>query len=114
MDGQIRINTSKIHGQVYKQNDKGVMYVKVHIPDLDLYINSITVRPSIKYADKGELWVQVPKFAIYGKWIAPLEFTNSSIFWQLIKDEVLRAVDVYRYESNIPDDRLVDLEDAPP
>jgi hypothetical protein len=112
MDEQsIRINPANIFGQVYKKNDKGVMYVKVYLPDLGLYINSITVRPSVNYAEKGVPWVQVPKFAVYTRWISPLEFTKVSPLWPLIHDEVLRAVDRYQHDGDddIPEEFRIEI-----
>lgn len=79
------------------------MYCKVDFPDLGMYINSITVRPSQNY---DGLWVQVPKFKIFTTWIAPLEFSKSSPLWDLMHDAVLRAVDAYAHEKldvTVPD-----------
>ena len=110
MDGQkLSINPANIHAQVYAQNAKGVMYVKVHFADLNLYINSFTVRPSPRYAEKGKLWVQPPKFAIYGKWVTVLEFVNGAALWSLIEEEIEREVDRYQRDNAMPDDLSLEI-----
>src|SRR5665213_1837832 len=104
MDGnRLNIDTSKIFADVYHQNDKGVYYAKVSFPDLGLYINSWTIRQSDKYPEKG-LWVQPPSFYMGKRWIKVLEFRNDSELFDLIREEILRAVDRWEHEKAIPDD----------
>lgn len=115
MDGQtLRINASEIHGEVYKHvPEKNWYWVKIHFPELKLYVNSIRVSPSIKYPNK-EMWVQPPKMPIYGRWITVMEFENGAPLWQLIHDEALRAVDLFQREQLTPDDLPIDIDDLRP
>jgi len=96
----MQIDTTKITAEVYAENrDKKIMYVKVHIPSLQMYVNSCTVRPSTKY---DGLWFQMPAF-LAGKWVKPIEFEGASEFFDLIKDEAMRAVDWYVYDKKLDD-----------
>jgi hypothetical protein len=92
-----QLDVSDLYAEVYAKNEKGVMYVKVHFPSAGMYWNSITVRQSAKYPDKG-LWVQMPAI-FFGKWKQVIEFRNDSPLRDLIHDAVLRAVDQYQHES---------------
>lgn len=98
----MRIDESNIHAVVYAKTEKGIYYVKVTFPELHMYINSITVRQSIKDPD-GELWVQMPAFRIGARWVKPLEFSGDSQLQVLIKDAALRAVDEYNISNVFPD-----------
>ena len=116
MDGQyLRINTAEIHGEVYKHvPEKSWWYVKIHFPDLKLYVNSIRVSPSVKYPDK-ELLVQPPKMPIYTRWITIMEFESGAPLWQLMHDEALRAVERFQHDQLLtPDDLDIDISDIQP
>ena len=104
-----KLDISDMSAEVYTQNAKGVYYVKVGFPKIGLWINSWTVRRSDKYPEKG-LWVQPPSFFM-GRWIKVLEFRNDSELFDLISDEILRAVDIYNREKNVPVDSDISLED---
>lgn len=95
----MQIDTNELEAEVYAENrDKKILYVKVHIPSLGVYINSCTVRPSPKY---GDLWFQMPAFLIGSKWVKPIEFEGASAFLDLIKEEVMRAVDWYVQDKKL-------------
>lgn len=95
----MQIDTSKLHAEVYAENrDKKILYVKVSVPSLRMYINSCTVRPSPKYND---LWFQMPAFLMGAKWVKPIEFNGASEFLDLIKDEAMRAADQYIQDKKL-------------
>lgn len=95
----MQIDTTKITAEVYAENrDKKILYIKVHIPSLRMYINSCTVKPS-KY---GGLWFQMPWFKV-GKGISPVEFSGDSEFLDLLKDEAMRAAEHYIWDKKIQD-----------
>lgn len=97
----MQIDTTTISAEVYAANiDKNILYIKVYIPSLRMYINSCTVKPSPKY---GGLWFQMPKFLIGKKWVSPIEFVGDSAFQDLIKDEAMRAVDLYVQDKKLQD-----------
>lgn len=106
----MKFDMSDMSANVYHQNDKGVYYVKVNFPKLGLYINSWTVRTSTRNPG-GELWVQPPAMFLGRRWIKVLEFRNDSQLLDLVKDEILRAVDQYEREKEVPDDELPGLEE---
>lgn len=95
----MRIDTTTISAAVYAENrDKHILYVKVHIPSLRMYINSCTVKPS----NYGGLWFQMPWFKV-GKGISPIEFSGDSEFLDLLRDEAMRAADHYIWENKLQD-----------
>lgn len=97
----MQIDTTKLEAEVYAENlDKKILYIKVRIPSLRLYINSCTVRPSPQY---GGLWFQMPAFLVGNKWVKPIEFEAASEFLDLIKDEAMRAVDHYIHDKKLGD-----------
>lgn len=97
----MQIDTTQITAEVYAENrDKKVLYVKVYIPSLLMYINSCTVRPSPKF---GNLWFQMPAFLVGSKWVNPIEFNGASEFQDLIKDEAMRAADRYIWDEKLQD-----------
>lgn len=106
--GNLVVDTTAITAEVYAQNDKGVYYVKVAIPSLAMYINSITVRQSTKF---DELWVQMPAFRIGSRWTKPLEFRGDSQLLSIIKDTVLRAVDAFSHANKVTDLDLDNIEE---
>lgn len=89
----MQIDTTQITAEVYAENrDKHILYIKVTIPSLRIYINSCTVRPSPKF---GDLWFQMPAFLVGTKWVKPIETNGVSDFVELLKDEAMRAADHY-------------------
>ena len=89
----MRVEVTDIRAEVYAKNpNKDILYVKVTIPSLQMYINSCTVRPSPQY---GGLWFQMPAFYIGRKWVKPIEFQNGSSFFDLIQDAAMREVAQY-------------------
>lgn len=110
-ESAMRINADNIQAEVYTKTVKDVYYVKVTFPELHMYINSITVRQSIKYPD-GELWVQMPAFRIGSRWVRPIEFSSDSQLQVLIKDAVLRAVDQFNINTVFPDAELESIDET--
>lgn len=97
----MQVDLGELQAQVYAENrDKKILYVKVSIPSLRMYINSCTVRPSPKFND---LWFQMPAFLMGSKWVSPIEFNGASAFLDLLKDEAMRAVDQYVTDQNLGD-----------
>lgn len=113
-DTRIQIDTAEITAEIYHQNAKGVYYAKVSIPSIGIYINSITIRESPKYPEKG-LWLQWPVF-FTGGWIRPVEWSKASQLKILLEDAVWRALDDYNRDRLIvPDDIVLpDPEDLIP
>lgn len=96
----MQIDTTKITGEVYAENrDKKILYIKVSIPSLRMYINSCTVKPS-KY---GGLWFQMPAFLVGSKWVHPIEFDGTSELQDLLKDEAMRVAEHYVWEKKLQD-----------
>lgn len=96
----MQLDMTDVTAQVYAFNSqKNIMYIKVHIPSLRMYINSCTVRPSPKY---NNLWFQMPSF-LAGKWVNPIEFSGDSFFLDLIRDEAMRAADSYIRDNKLND-----------
>ncbi|MFZ2545064.1 MAG: hypothetical protein WAW80_03750 [Candidatus Saccharimonadales bacterium] len=103
---------TKITAEVYAENrEKKILYIKITVPSLQMYINSCTVRPSIQ---NDGLWFQMPKFLIGRKWIGPIEFQKSSAFFDLLQDEAMRATDHYVHERKLemvyPGAKLVSMD----
>lgn len=97
----MQIDTTKITAEVYAENrDKHILYIKVTIPSLRIYINSCTVRPSPKF---GDLWFQMPAFLVGTKWVRPIETNGVSEFVELLKDEAMRAADRYIFDKKLED-----------
>jgi hypothetical protein len=107
----MNIDQTDIQAKVYTKNaEKGIYYIKASIPSLKMYINSITVRPSTKY---GDMWFQMPSFAMGKKWVRPIEFNGDSQFLELIKDATFRAVDEYQrdHENSISTESAINLDE---
>ena len=97
----MQIDTTEITAEVYATNKlKNILYVKIYIPSLRMYINSCTVRPSPKF---GGLWFQMPWFKIGGKDTYPVEFNGPSEFKSLMEDEAMRAADRYIWDKKLQD-----------
>lgn len=94
----MQIDTTQITAEVYATNKlNNVLYIKISIPSLRMYINSCTVRPS-KY---GGLWFQMPWFKIAGNDIHPVEFNGISDFKNLLEDEAMRAAEHYIWDKKL-------------
>jgi hypothetical protein len=102
---------SDISASVYKQTDKGIYLVKVSCPTVGMYISGWTVRQSPKYPGKG-LWVQPPAQYMGRGWKKTVEFSGDSALFDLIRDEILRAVDRFNRDKDlvvdVPDDLTQD------
>lgn len=95
----MQIDTTTIQAEVYAENlDKSILYVKVAVPSLKMWIAHCTVRPSTKFND---LWFQMPKFWIGKSFAEPIEFRGESAFLDLIRDAAMRAVDQYIYDHKL-------------
>lgn len=95
----LMFDISDMSAEVYAQSGD-VYFVKVNFPAMGMYINSWSVRPSPRYPEKG-LWVQSPGRMLGKRWLKFIEFKNDSRFFDLIKDEVLRAVDQYQRDKDV-------------
>ena len=84
----MELNDDTVHAEYYAHASEGVIYVKVAI--FGLYLNSITVKVSPKYPEKG-LWVQFPKYSVKGAWIAPIECNPNGGLWKLIEKKCREA-----------------------
>ncbi len=95
----LQIDESKIQAEVYaKSPTKDILYIKIAIPSLELYMNSFTVRPSPKF---DGLWFQTPAFLMGKRWVKPLEFRNGSRLLDLMQDEAMRAADRYIQDNKL-------------
>jgi hypothetical protein len=95
----MQVDTTTITAEVYAENlNKSILYVKVAVPSLKMWIRHCTVRPSTKYEG---LWFQMPKFWIGKGWAEPIEFRGESAFLDLIRDAAMRAVDQYIYDHKL-------------
>lgn len=93
------IDTMSITAEVYAENlNKSILYVKVAVPSLKMWVAHCTVRPSIKYEG---LWFQMPKFWIGKSFAEPIEFRGESAFLDLIRDAAMRAVDQYIHDNKL-------------
>jgi len=95
----MQIDTTTITAEVYAENlSKSILYVKIGIPSLSMWIAHCTVRPSTKYDD---LWFQMPKFWIGKGWAEPVEFRGDSPLLDLIRDAAMRAVDLHIQDNKL-------------
>lgn len=94
------IDTTSITVEVYAENlNKCILFVKIAVPSLNMWIPHCTVRPSTKYEG---LWFQMPKFHIgNGNWAEPIELRGDSAFQDLIRDAAMRAVDEYIHYNKL-------------
>lgn len=91
---------SDLSANVYKQTDKGIYLVKVSCPTVGMYMSDWTVRQSPKYPERG-LWVQPPARFTGRGWKKTVEFSGDSALFELIKDEILRAVDRFVRDKDV-------------
>jgi hypothetical protein len=75
-------------------------YVKIHLKGLGFYVNSISVKPSPRYPEKG-LWVQLPKYNVGGKWISPIEMNGNSHLWKRIEESCRAAAKTWNENEKI-------------
>ena len=78
-------------------------YVKIHLKGLGFYINSISVKPSPRYPEKG-LWVQLPKYHVNGKWISPIEMNGNSHLWRRVEEACRKAAGVWQKHELLSSD----------
>lgn len=101
----MQIDESYIESEVYTttkdKSGKDIFFVKISFLDVGFYINSITVKHSPKYPEKG-LWVQPPKYTYKGQWKQHLEFSGDSSFWKLIEEVTLKAIHDYCSNDWVP------------
>lgn len=108
------ISGISIGANVYThKEDKNIYFAKIHLPQIGLYINSFTARPSPKFPERG-LWVQPPKsipgFKPY------VETSNSNPNWLAIQALVVAAVEKYQQRDVVVEDipeGPIDLDDVP-
>ncbi len=92
--------------EVYYRDDKAEYYlVKVNFPDIELFINSISVRRSPRY---GDLWVQMPAFKRGNGYIKPIELTKESVLRKKIESLVLEAVEALKTPDILPTDEDIE------
>jgi len=66
--------------------------LKVLIPEIGIYINGFTARPSSK--DEGTWWIQPPSIkTARGNWINVVEFDKNLELWQMIEFTAIESVD---------------------
>lgn len=75
-------------------------YVKIHLKGLGFYINSISVKPSPRYPEKGP-WVQLPKYYVNGKWISPIEMNGNSHLWRRVEQACRAAAEIWQNHEQI-------------
>lgn len=95
----MHINEALIEASIYAEAGNGRLYAKISFPDIGLHINSIVVSKSIKY--EGELWVQPPAVPYKGKFIKPVEPETNGVFWPIVVDAVMRAVEEYNQNQKV-------------
>lgn len=105
-----------MQADVYRKTDGGMYLAKVSFPKLGMYIAGWTVRSSPNYPEKG-LWVQPPAVKQGFKYKPVIEFSGNSELFDLIRDEILRAVDAWNSEQDIVVEDIpegeVTLDDIP-
>jgi hypothetical protein len=106
----MKFDISDMTAEVYRKTDKGVYLVKVSFPSMGMFISSWTVRQSTQYPENGP-WVQAPSIKA-GRWIKIIEFKNDCELYDLIRDEILRAVDKWERDKAIPFDDVDNADDA--
>lgn len=98
----MRIDFSHNYPEVTKSNT-GTYFVKLHFPEVGLYVNGIRVTPS-RYNDDEYV---VYKPAILNKndeWKTNYEYDNSSELLLFLKELALKAVNEYDDTSEVFDD----------
>jgi hypothetical protein len=84
------LTDTQVKRSIYADNGDDICYARVDLPELGMFVNSITIRPNPRNPDK--LWVQMPKFRIGpSRWIAPLEFKTGSVIREIVVKQALTA-----------------------
>ena len=98
----MRIDFSHNYAEVAKR-DNGTYFVKLHFPDVGLYVSGIRVIPS--KLQEGEYVVYKPAILnANGDWKTNYEYDNSSELLQFLKELALKAVDEYDNASQAFED----------
>lgn len=98
----MRIDFSNNYPEVSKRNN-GTYFVKLHFPDVGLYVSGIRVIPS--KLQEGEYVVYKPAILnANGAWKTNYEYDNSSELLQFLKELALKAVDEYDDASEVFED----------
>jgi hypothetical protein len=98
----MQIDFSHNFPEVSKRNN-GTYFVKLHFPDIGLYVSGIRIVPSKKNA--GELLFYKPAILnANGDWKTNYEYDNSSELFQYLKELALKAVDEYDDASEVFED----------
>lgn len=89
----MRIDFSHSYPEVRKM-DNGTFFVKLHFPEIGLYISGIRVVPSRK--NEGELLVYKPALRTFNdSYKSNYEYENSSELWLYLKELAMKAVNEY-------------------
>jgi hypothetical protein len=103
----MRIDFSHNYAEVSKR-DNGTFFVKLHFPEVGLYVNGIRVVPSKK--NSGELLVYKPAILnANGAYKSNYDYENSSELWLYFKELALKAVDDYD-ATQVFNDEPIDLD----
>lgn len=98
----MRIDFSNNYPEVNKRNN-GTYFVKLHFPDVGLYVSGIRVVPSKK--DEGKLLVYKPAILNANKeWKTNYDYENSCELWLYLQELALKAVDEYDDASEVFED----------
>lgn len=98
----MQIDFSNNYSEVSKRNN-GTYFVKLHFPDVGLYVSGIRVIPSKLVQDEYVVY----KPAILnsnGEWKTNYEYDNTSELLAFFKELALKAVDEYDDTSEVFDD----------
>lgn len=98
----MQIDSSNNYSEVSKRNN-GTYFVKLHFPDVGLYVSGIRVIPSKLVQDEYVVY----KPAILnsnGEWKTNYEYDNTSELLAFFKELALKAVDEYDDTSEVFDD----------
>lgn len=85
------------------KRDNGTFFVKLHFPDVGLYVSGIRVIPS--KLNEGEYVVYKPAIlSASGHWKTNYEYDNSSELLLYLKELALKAVDEYEDTPQVIED----------
>lgn len=100
----------KATSNVYAWTENDISYIKVDLPEIGMYVNSITIRPNPR--DPEKLWVQMPKFSTgKSKWTEPLEFQGNSVLREKLIKHALKAYYEYHIGDGSHDDVIEFIND---
>lgn len=95
----MRIDFSHNYAEGAKR-DNGTFFVKLHFPEVGLYVSGIRVVPSKR--NEGEYVVYKPAILnANGDWKTNYEYDNSSELLGFLKELALKAVDEYDDASDV-------------